>query len=688
MTGLAKRSPRRTRLPTGRPTHPLSSKGARDPFDRGGRRCEPTSGKGDAVHRPPQRRSTGATFQGCELWSILLVVLTACAACGATQGLQANFARGGNSQEPGSTRHEEAQAIFARLQNVEPSSDVPAAVGVTGRGLRGRALPKGKTWHYEGSVDVLPSLAGDAVAFTGAGTVTVLDVETGTLRFTLPVSGRRLEGFASDGQYSVMLLVDSDDARQDQVLVVDPHGRIVSSATSLRRLGTPLAVAGMGLMPWGQQYVSAFELSTGQPIGRLLVRDAVHHVTLIDSTPWVLGQGALPLDEQLVESHGKNSLQLRPRPLPGQPGWPVDRSKPRPVRARPVALWAVPSFSVQEESKTQHHLERDTGFIHRTYVYGYYDLIVGLNTETERVRWTNYFPRSLLGGAANSQGVTVCLEDGKLLQLRWSDGRKRPAGSLDSRLKACAVRPLSTSMTGPPRKNLPIQVQRAIENTGPSMAAVQALLVEDLAQHQGAAVTRALLAIAQDPLTSTTLSERAAKSLARRRSGAEAMIRALKAGAPTTSGDPWGDGSHRSQGTSTLELPSAGRRPPPVIALAQALTAMKVTGAASTLVRYLENPGIEGEQSRAILQALFVLGGEKQLPEIRRFFATFKNGGGDEAFIEALVLAAQFLLTWGTEADRRQVVRAQTDVLTHPDLAEALKQLPETTNSKSSNLSE
>lgn len=593
--------------------------------------------------------------------------------CNKNRGLEKTFATSWRAEGQQSTRQQEGQAVLDRLAKGRPVAIVPAAVGVTGRGLRGRALPSGVVWHYVGPVDVLPSLVGDRVGFSGDGMVTVLDVVSGERSFHIPVAGRRLEGLAYDGEYYALLLVDSDDARPDELRIVNAKGQTKFVTSTISRLGTPHAVDGVALIPWNRQYVSAFDIRTGTSIGRLLVRDAIHRVAGGDRDIWIFGAGVSRLDANLLESVGEKPLRLTHDALPGEPPWPIDGSKPRPPRAQSVALWAVPTFDGRPR------------FMENAYAYGYYEVVLGLDARSQRVKWTNHFPRSLVGGEANEAGITTCLEDGSIWQVRWSDGYAKRIETLDTRLKGCVVSPLSSQPSGRRVGDLAIQVRETISGTGATMARVHEFLLADLAESEAARATHALLAIAQDPTTSSGLAERAALYLAQRRTGAGAMIRVLRENVPSVgeetkaTGEPTVTAEESSEDQAedlNLDLPTARKRPPPVAELAQALTRMKARSAANVLAAQLTLPAIDGKDSRAVLEALAVLGGKKQVVAVRSFFSNFKNGGGDRDLLEALVLAARFMLDHGTEEDRSLLEAAKSDVLTHPELAKSLEGLP------------
>jgi hypothetical protein len=628
------------------------------------------------------RRKTTATLLG------LFTTLALATSCNKNSGLENAFSVSWRAEGDQSTRLEEGRAVLDRLAKLEALPRVPAAVGVTGRGLRGRALPGGVVWHYVGPVDVLPSLVGDRVGFSGDGMVTVLDVKSGERSFHIPVAGRRLEGLAYDGELYAMLLVDSDDARPDELRIVDHDGRTKFMASTTARLGTPHALGGLVLIPWQRQYVSAFDMQTGATIGRLLVRDSVHQLDANPSGIWAFGAGASHIDAALLDTRGEQALRLPKAELPGDPPWPIDGSKPRPPRSRPIALWAVPSFSGQAR------------FEGGVFGYGYYEVVIGLSVQSKQVKWSNFFPRSMVGSAESEAGITTCLEDGTIWQVRWSDGQTKRIDTLDTRLKGCAVSPVTSALVGRRSGDLAIQVRKTISSTGATMAKVHEFLVGDLARSETARATYALLAIAQDPTTSSALAERAADYLGKRRTGASAMIRALRENVPAApdgtkpAEDPTPSSEEDESGTEDLDLdlPTARKRPPPVAALAHALTQMNQRSAANALAAQLTLPSIDGADSRAVVQALTVLGGKKQLQAVRSFFVNFKNGGGDQALLDALVLAAKFLLEHGTEDERSLLRVAKTDVLTHPDLAKALEQLalddPPTTTAPAPSTSE
>lgn len=622
-----------------------------------------------------------ATDTRTRAWAIARAATLACALSACASGpLDAAFETGWQLRDAS-----ESKDVLAALKGQQKTRDVFAAVGISGRGIVGRALPAGALWSFDEEPNVLPSLAGDVVAFTHGEYVTVLDLETGIRRFTMDVSGRRLEGLGYNGEKLIMLLVDQDDARPDQVAIVDRRGRLLHQTTTMGRVGTPAAMGQVGLIPWDGQYVSAFALDRGAYIGRLLVRNAAHTVVARTEKPWVFGAGAVPVDEDLLGSWGDNALQLDAPTLPGEPAWPVDGSKPRPARAQPVALYAHP---IEKGEKLR--------FAANAFAYAYYDVLVGFEHGSNTVRWTTPFGRSIAGGTANRNGPVVCLEDGSVFSLDFANGAPHPSGSLKSRLRACVVQAPERALPAKVRPPLAEQIHETITSTGPDMAAVHELLLDDLGKRKGRDTTEALLDIARDPLTSASLSRRAGNLLARRDSGGDLMLAALQDAAPrhvprppsldgqggSVSGQPSPDsGAQENPGAPSPSPPQpelhprdklAGSRPPPLAPLARALTQMGKKDAAPVLARHLNSPSVSGTDALALMNAIAELGDAKLVPELREFVMTHRSVGGNEEMIAALAKAVRFVLDHGSEEVAESVRTALGDLLTHPDLAKAL----------------
>ncbi len=577
----------------------------------------------------------------------------------------------------------EASQVIQALENQRVLENVPAAVGVTGRGLVGRTLPDGKLWKYEGAVDVLPTLVGDVVIFTGDGKVTMIDLRSGAIRFSVDSSGRRLEGAGYNGKQAVLLLVDKDNAREDQIRTVGAQGETLASTTALARIGTPAAVGNVGLVPYSGQYIAGFNLSTGELIGRVLFRDGLHTVKVDEGKIFMLGAGATLLNSEVTSSPESHSLKLKTREFPGEPVWPIDGSMPRPARSQPVNLLAEPT---PKEGKI--------AFAAGAYAATYFEIVVAADQGGDAIRWVTSFNRSIAGADTSTAGPTVCLEDGTIWRLGWEDGTKVPAGSLESRLKACVVTASTEAVDASNRPPLLNQIVGTISSTGPDMVAMQRLLLTELARTPGAQTTRALLAIAQDPLVSSDLGRQAAQLLAVQKEGGEEMVRALLESAPKVaspqnetkkpvppqaapespskdeSDETWVEDAKTESEPVPREPAQKQRslRPPPVGALAQALLRLKTAGAAAALAPYLSDPSLQASELKDVLAAVTALGDDKQVPDVQALLESYKNTGGEPALLDALVMAASFLFAHLDEEGKTKLRASLDESLTHPDL--------------------
>lgn len=598
----------------------------------------------------------------------------------------------------------EASRVVERVNARTGPARLSAVVGVTGFGVRGQVLPEGKVWNFEAPVDVLPSIAGDTVLFTGEGQLYALDLRSGAKLFQAAVSGRRLEGVGSDGNCFLVLLVDADDAREDEIRMFTRDGVELSSVSVTARLGTPAVVDGIGLIPYDGQYVAGFDIASKNWLGRVLYRDALHTVTADDRGVLLWGNGVTRLDTRLTSSPDSQALLLPLGEFPGSPSWPVDGSKPRPARAQAINIFATPEVK-----------DTPAQFAHGLYVATYYQIALGLEPGTGKLRWVNHLPRSIIGGAIAETNVTVCLEDGSVSRLDLKEGGLSPLGSLDARLKACVVSAaneparVSDDQRTLARPELEEQIVETIASTGPDMAKVQILLLDRMATRSGAATTRALLQLAQDPMVSSELAQHAGRLIAKRTSGGEEMVRALNefsekraerlrlaaqssetsqksadqaTALASNSDNSWQDKKQEEEPAPSVSMavarfsarvddePASKRalRPPPVAAIAQALIKIKTPGSAAALAKYLDDPALNATQLKVVMNAVSKLGGPDEVERVHAFLRNYKNTGGEPHLIDALVQAVEFLLAHLTEPQKSEMKEEVNESLTHPEV--------------------
>lgn len=566
----------------------------------------------------------------------------------------------------------EARAFVARIAGQKAPSRRSVVVGVTGIGLRGQLLPEGKVWDFEATLDVLPTILGDRVLFTAQGRLFVLDATSGKTLFELDVSGRRLEGAGYDGKYFVLLLVDKDDAREDQVRVVLESGQELNAFSTNLHLGTPAAVGGVGLIPYARQYVGAFDLASGRWLGRLLYRDALHSVSATDQGVLLWGRGVTALSKQVTNQPKSRSLRLKAPKFPGDPVWPVDGSKPRPARGEPIILLAAPQQDGGQLS-----------FAHNVYLTTYYQIALAQDADSHEIKWVSHFDRAVAGAAIGQNSALLCLEDGSVVRLGLDAGQSVLVSSLDARLKACAVTTADEPGPDVPAGDVRDQIVATITATGPDMAKVQTLLLDRLAKFRG--TTRALLTVAQDPRASMELSRYAGEKLGGRKEGGGEMVQVLRDYADERASRLTQASAESKDDPSSATLdPASGQpgalratlRPPPVGPIAKSLLKQRTAGAASALARYLDDPSLTSAQIRTVMKTIVALGGQEEIDPVHRFVLNYKNTGGEPELIDALMQAVEFLLAHMDEAARTRLETQISEPLTFPDLkkrAQAIK---------------
>jgi hypothetical protein len=586
----------------------------------------------------------------CGLGALLCAsLLSACG--GATafqQGFDTGWGSGGSEQE-----------VFERLRAQKPPAPLPAAVGVTGRGLVGRTLPDGKRWEYTGAVDTLPALSGGVVAISGDGVVTLIDVRTGDVLWNdVSTEGRLLESMAYDGQRALLVLADPDDSRPDLLLLVRTttqkstakgatspalgHGEILERAISEAAIGRPAAMPGLGLVPWNAEFVTALDLETGEPLGRIEAKNGPTAVYGNEEGFALFGRGAMQLDSHVLDDPPPKALKLPKKALPGEPAWPGDGTITRGAEGDSIAILARPTL---RKGKLR--------FAAGAFASTYYRVVLGFGSQKAELRWATYFLRDILAGAAAPSGPTLCLEDGAIWRLSWKDGARAPSGTLDARLRACVLdadpRPVTSRVTEP----LVQQVAGTLTDTGPDMAPVHKLLLNELSKNSSAEVTGILVDIARSPNASADLADQAARRIAKRRNGAEYLVAALEEGAEG----------------------SSAKRPPPLKQIATALTAMKMKSAAGPLAKHLLDPRASVGDQLAIATALSKLATSSEEITLREYFSLYRSVAGEPQLERALLLVAETLWRLGSSEGRSLVMEAARDPMTHPNVRTALEKL-------------
>jgi hypothetical protein len=282
------------------------------------------------------------------LYSTAFAAFAALAACGGAQSGRSDGAFDSSWQND---RGESIARVENMLRTAPRTPNAQVVVGVTETGLVGSAIDGKGRWEYRGPVEVMPIIAGDLVLSSGAGKVYALDAKSGQRVWEIDSKGRELYSAGSDGKLVAVVLA-GEQPTQSTLLALRRSGEVLHELGT-DRLGRPAVRGGVAFVPWGDQYVSAVDLESGDEIGRLLLREIVS-VALNAGGELFFGQdGLVRLDDKinLGWTNQARRIGLPSRALPGKPEWlgsgylatPVTNSARTKIRV--YATWPPTSAS-------------------------------------------------------------------------------------------------------------------------------------------------------------------------------------------------------------------------------------------------------------------------------------------------------------------------------------------------------
>jgi len=537
--------------------------------------------------------------------------------------------------------------LEAKLRKAPVPASVAVAVGVTADGLVGAKLPGGAAWKYRGKVESLPDVtATGVVVATGGGRAFALDGATGRQIFSVRSGSFILRGAADDGRVTVISL-GSAGREHSRLLAVDRNGDVLLDTEVDASLGRPAARAGIALVPFRGQYVTAIDLSTKAEVARALLRDLVSHSLDRDGTLY-FGQAALVrFDEKIryAESFQATRFEWKPRELPGKPVWLGDGHDLSLIDQS--ALPKIRVYAAPDPKRGGNALASDG------YAATYFRIVYGLSAKDGHLAFTDALPGDALGGAAAKSGFAFCDATGAV-HLYDASGKSAPPTLLRARLTACRVNASGLVVEGSKdRGSLAQQIEKTIASVEPTMAAAQALLITELGRLDDPAVTRILIGFAESNHLPAGERERARKLLAGRRTGADDMLAAL---------------------ARQYDF-IADEQAPPVGPLADALSAMGETRAAPLLARHLNDPATSLDDLARAAQALESLATSAEAQSLTTFFSLYRATADEPDVVGAVIHVAKALLRVGGVSGRAVVERAATDAMTVPDVARGLQPL-------------
>jgi outer membrane protein assembly factor BamB len=555
------------------------------------------------------------------------------ASCGGGQAHPARFSTDWTDDGGASIGH-----VWDRVggSTIAPSADV--AVGVAGHTDKLIGLPLGSggaKWTFAHPLDARPIVTGDVVVASGGGEAFALNAKSGSVIWRRPTGGVPLIGAGDGGTVSVLTFRKSGGTGST-LLAIAHDGSVVQQIETDRPLGMPSVLGRLAFVPWAGQYVSVVDLSTGDEVARVTLREQTTRAWTQAGSLWFGQAGYIRFDARIRDaSRGKaTSLTLPMRELPGTPKLmpPGDPLGPVAGAEDKVHLYARPTSAGDAAAF-------DSGRWYATY----FRLAMGFGTDKGKLAWVHSHPTNFLGGAASSGGVVLCDEQGKITTLDAKTGSVLSEADLGEQVESCTVSIDGLAASGNPADVKPLaqQLADAVTADDPQLVVAQKLLLRELASVEDDTATKTLVDLASDPRTSPDLLGGARTALANRRNGASYMEAALA--------------KHYDFLKDVL-------RAPPVGPMAQALGAMKEKAAAPLLAAHLLDTADTDDDVKQAAAALAVVAGPDQLTALRQFFGMYRASAENDDIASAVVSVGQALLTLNEAARVADAAKDDTTV--------------------------
>lgn len=527
-------------------------------------------------------------------------------------------------------------SVYQRLRDAVPEAHADVAVAVAGSGdkILGLPLGGGAPWTFAHAVDTRPLVAGGVVVVSGGGEVVALDAKSGKKLWARPSGGMPLLGAGDDGRTTALTF---NRAGTSTLLVVARDGQVRQQLETQRDIGSPAVLGGVVFVPWASQYVSALDASTGEELGRVVLRDKVTHATTIGNALYFGEATWVRFDEKIptASSGGASRVAIPSRELPGTPRLrapgtekvpPVAGARDRDrLFARPVA-------------GDRAGVSIDAGRFYASY----FQLVMGFDAGRGNLVWVHTHGDDVIGGEAVPGGIALCDASGKLTVLDAASGGVAVEQSFGEPIKSCVVH--ADAFRAPAGKgargSLATQIQEALASKEAQLATGQRLLLRELATQVDDSATKTLIDIASDSRAAPVLVADARAAIASRRNGASHMLAAL--------------GRHYDYLKDVLASP-------PVGPIADALAAMKEQKAAGLLAWSLLDPAITDDDVKRAAAALTVLATKEELPALRGFFAMYRGTAETEEISSAVLSVATAILRLDPKDGRAALEEATKD---------------------------
>ena len=562
------------------------------------------------------------------------------AACGGGGGRPALFATDWEDDGGASISQ-----VRQRLASQKPKAGADIAVAVVGADKVVGLPLGGSKWTAQHALDVRPLIAGGVVLASGGGETAALDAASGKKLWGRPTGAMTLRGAGDDGAITVMSF--GQPSGGSVLLAVDRSGSVVRQVETQKSVGVPAVLGGVALVPWAGQYLTALDLSSGDEIGRALLREKASRAWTQNGGVWFGEVGVFRFDDaiKLASKSGATHLAVPSREFPGNPTMLAsgeDVVRPPALATDKVRLWARPASA-------EGPIAWDSNRFYATY----FRIVMGFDVEKKSLGWVVNRPTDVIGAAAGGGNVVVCDESGSVLTLDAASGGTTAEQSFGEPIKSCVVQVDGWRSPGAPKAmpSLAEQISAAVLNRDSEMATGQRLLLRELSALEDETATKTLVELASDPRTVPVLVEDARVAIASRKNGAGAMLAALD--------------RHYDYLKDVL-------RAPPVGPIAQALGNMKEKRGAAALASHLLDPQSTDDDVKRAAAALVGLAEPAQLPELKQFLALYRGTAESEDVASAVGSVAEAILNAGGADGRKLVDATIADPMTQPAIKSRL----------------
>ena len=532
--------------------------------------------------------------------------------------------------------------VQARLKNAPAGAKADLVVAVAGAKndkLIGVPLSGGANWTFQHALDARPIIAGGVVVGSGNGEIFALEASSGKRLWARPSGGVALLGAGDDGTITAVTLSRGTGST---ILVVGRDGSVKRQIETDKAVGDPAVVAGVILVPWSNQYVSAIDAATGDELGRVTLRDKVSRADQIGGAVYFGEVSYVRFDDKIkmASQGGANRVGIPARELPGTPRLFVPGTEKQPAVANARdrdRLFARPSAP-------EGPLGIDSGRFYATY----FRLVLGFEASRGQLAWVHTHASDVIGGDAVQGGVLLCDEDGKIVVLDAKTGQVSFNGSFGEPIKSCVAHADTYKALPGPGGAAPLaqQISEAILNREASLATAQRLLLRELGTLEDESATKTLVDIASDPRAAPVLVTDARAAIATRRNGASYMVTAL--------------GRHYDFLRDVLASPPVG----PIADALAAMNERQGAGGAPLLASHLLDPADNDDDIRRAAAALATLATKDELPMLRHFFAMYRGTAESEEVGLAVASVGQAILRLDPKDGRVLVDHAAKDATT------------------------